>query len=1034
MSQSHVGRFRTSIGRALLAAAFLIVLLALPAIAHAESWVSEYPVGLVRTQPAVVGVGVFSSASLDPRSAVISVDGVAYRTYVSQGQVSGNWVSTETLVDGVWKVRWEWVAETGVATKATLYCYPPVLRDGLHTVTAVAKDVNNATLTDAPWTFTVAAPPVFGSPTPAAGSSVASSIPAVSVPVSDNSGVTSVTATVNGVAATAALGSGRVAVTDFKPVYGTVTVTVRATDAAGNSAEKTWTFTSLGTVDQVCASAACHGTRYNADPAMGERCTACHVGPRAPAHGISHSPAALDPSCTGCHSTDLAVTHTESGVACLTCHYSTQPAVLTAIRAGNSACVACHPTAGHRVQHATPMLPTCAGASCHAGGDLVTVHGDDSCAICHTATSPAVAAAVAAGNKSCEACHDAAAPHGDVNAIHAGTQTSGSVTVFTNHNAITTGSLPFSVGTVNKGVGCASCHPTMNLLRVHGDDCGICHASAGPRSTFATWDKSCQQGACHPGLHDAAATQAAHIQQSCWVRTGRGCHSDGLDATYCTATCHSAASVLPGDATAPVTSLTTSETGVGGPPNTIRAWFKGPLHATLTAVDTGSGVGVLYSRVNSGAWNATLGTVATYTVSAPTTGTIEFYGVDRLGNTEATKSWLYGVDATAPVSQVSLYYAPNKYQVSVSDGVYEQSGGIRAFYYSWDDGALTTVGSSNPSPAYTTLYTIVTGPTNPGIHTLTYYAVDLVGNVETSKTLSYTIPDSGPPTASFEKIGWSGGRILATDAGATKSGVKSISYRVGATSPWTTVTFEATTNVSATQIATISGIADGSYALDYYATDYAGNSSATTRVSPFVIDTQTPPTVTITPEAPASDGSVMIRFDAVDAESGFSSTAFTRTSLAVGTVGSTVYSSTFYVQLWRPAWGTSETTTFTASATDRAGNVSAPVTLTYTMDNTVDLTAPMQWTSVGDYERYYQTGGNLDVQVGAADDQSGVHTVNWRVDAFKGVSAWQQSVIDAANADITVPFTGTGMHQISYYAVDASGNAGPETTVTFYMY
>ena len=55
--------------------------------------------------------------------------------------------------------------------------------------------------------------------------------------------------------------SGKVTVTGFRPAYGLVTVVVTASDAAGNNMSKTWSFSALGTVNEVCASAACHGTR-----------------------------------------------------------------------------------------------------------------------------------------------------------------------------------------------------------------------------------------------------------------------------------------------------------------------------------------------------------------------------------------------------------------------------------------------------------------------------------------------------------------------------------------------------------------------------------------------------------------------------------------------------------------------------------------------------------------------------------------------------------------------------------------------------
>ncbi len=299
------------------------------------------------------------------------------------------------------------------------------------------------------------------------------------------------------------------------------------------------------------------------------------------------------------------------------------------------------------------------------------------------------------------------------------------------------------------------------------------------------------------------------MKQGCFTSVG-GCHSSGLEQSYCTSRCHEIAGASHGDSTAPVTGVTTSPSPIGGPPYTSRAWFKESPRITLTATDAGSGPAGVHARVNGGVWSFHTGSVATVTVSATGTSTVDYYSVDRVGNEETTRTYLTGVDTTAPATQASLYSSPNRWALSSSDGVFDQSGGIYAIYYTFDGRPYSAIRSSNPSPAYTTLYNVVSGPIDTwGTHTLTYYAVDNVGNAEATKTISYYAPDSLAPTARLESVGMTSARISATDVGPTFSGVRSISYRWAYSPTWTTVTFSASLSPTSTQVADVVGEGTG---------------------------------------------------------------------------------------------------------------------------------------------------------------------------------------------------------------------------------
>ena len=120
---------------------------------------SECPLNTLHAQAQVVGVDVFSTVTLDPRTAVMRIDGVSYKTFLGNvGSYTGHWVSTEVGPDanGVYATRWTWVASNGNPTMSgTLCCYPVSLAQGVHNVTVNVTDIHGATSTDS-WSFAIA--------------------------------------------------------------------------------------------------------------------------------------------------------------------------------------------------------------------------------------------------------------------------------------------------------------------------------------------------------------------------------------------------------------------------------------------------------------------------------------------------------------------------------------------------------------------------------------------------------------------------------------------------------------------------------------------------------------------------------------------------------------------------------------------------------------------------------------------------------------------------------------------------------------
>lgn len=227
------------------------------------------------------------------------------------------------------------------------------------------------------------------------------------------------------------------------------------------------------------------------------RCADCHTDA---SHATLHVIVRTD-TCTGaqCHD-GTSLTAIQEGTAtvaphqlCVTCHQSTDPAVVSAISTGNKNCSACHGAfTDHAAQHAVDRsLDTCSGANCHPTTltSLTTLH--PACATCHGSADPAVVAAIAAKKTACSACH-----------------------AFSGHQAVHSSSLDASC--IAPG-----CHASTSVdLTVQHATCATCHDSTDPavHAAVAAHDTRCI--ACHPdaghiGVH------AVTLPADC---NGENCH------------------------------------------------------------------------------------------------------------------------------------------------------------------------------------------------------------------------------------------------------------------------------------------------------------------------------------------------------------------------------------------------------------------------------------------------------------------------------------------------------------------------------
>ncbi len=179
-------------------------------------------------------------------------------------------------------------------------------------------------------------------------------------------------------------------------------------------------------------------------------------------------------------------------------------------------------------------------------------------------------------------------------------------------------------------------------------------------------------------------------------------------------------------------------------------WYQSGPQVTLKGSDNLSGTTTFYT-VNGGDKQTYS---APFTVSAPGANTVVFWSVDGAGNVEDTPAPLtLKVDGAAPSTTVKLPPAPESgwYITSglpvafeAQDG--ERGSGIAATYYSIntvDGGATKRYGEP------------FTEQLAEGEHKITFWSVDIAGNVEAKETITQTVAvkvDTQAPVVTPEDV------------------------------------------------------------------------------------------------------------------------------------------------------------------------------------------------------------------------------------------------------------------------------------------
>jgi hypothetical protein len=494
----------------------------------------------------------------------------------------------------------------------------------------------------------------------------------------------------------------------------------------------------------------------------------------------------------------------------------------------------------------------------------------------------------------CEACHTMADPHGGSDtARHTGTL--GSLTSIDYHDG---------TAAVTPPQACVSCHNSTNLISIHAGDCAVCHSS--PRNTFTTWNKTCQQGGCHPTVHAAMADG----------------HSGGDNCDDChggwpipCATCHNGP-----DKTPPVSS------------SDLLTSYVATAAITLSATDDFS-VKATYYRLDGGA-TSTIG--ATLLVGPPAVGTqshtLEYWSTDWAGNVETphkTGTFTVTPDTAPPVTTSDAkasYAGPVTINLTAADNATLPAYGVRGTYWSLDGGPVIAG----------TVITLPQPANGTESHTIHFWSVDQSGNTEAPNSATFTVTHDGvAPTTTTNLLPLPKWYSMADFAGSTylfvyltpvdpapSSGIAGIN--VSSTSP--TLRFynanEAWWNGTSWQMTIWYFLADGYYPITWSARDNAGNveSSKTTTIA---VDITRP--VTTSDAANAYTGTATIHLTPTDGSSGVANTYWKDGLAGVQQSGTTAV-------IPAPASGTVSHTLVWWSV-DNVGNVEVQKSKTFTVSH-----------------------------------------------------------------------------------------------------
>jgi len=431
-------------------------------------------------------------------------------------------------------------------------------------------------------------------------------------------------------------------------------------------------------------------------------------------------------------------------------------------------------------------------------------------------------------------------------------------------------------------------------------------------------------------------------------------------------------------------------------------WHEGAVTVTLSPSDAYSGVASTSYRIGNGALTPYTGP---FVVSAPGVTTVTYSSVDRVGNTESTKTATVKIDGTAPTT--------------TSD--------TKSSYV--DSATITLTPTDTGSGVSSTSWRIDDGPWNSGVlaqtalvgaHTLQWSSTDVSGNSETTKTATFTVLKRFDDTDS--RILWRGnwktspsasfylGGIHYLDAGTTTmtamfkgTGIDLISFMsnkyglarlsIDGGAPVDVDMYRAATTYKGVAYS-VRGLSDTTHTVNVWRTGIlTGGTTANVSVDAIdVVGTLVADTV-----APTSSDNADSAWRTTNSIVSLAATdgagwGVTYTHYRVGAGVLTTYTAPFSVS----AEGT---TTIEYRSTDAAGNVESTKTATVRIDRTapsVTNDAPSTWVY-----------GPVSLHIDATDTQSGIASIVYSTDDSTPTIPYSSAGTVSSDGTTTVRYTAT---------------------------
>lgn len=185
------------------------------------------------------------------------------------------------------------------------------------------------------------------------------------------------------------------------------------------------------------------------------------------------------------------------------------------------------------------------------------------------------------------------------------------------------------------------------------------------------------------------------------------------------------------DRTAPVTTSDASE-----------GWFKEPVTVNLHTEDTQSGANKTFYAINGSEYEEGI----SFNVDEEGINNISFYSVDQAGNVEEVKMVEVKIDRTAPITTTDASTAWSKEEVTVKLSAADTLSGVVQTLYAVN-GSDYTEGTA-------------VKVNEEGIHRITFYSVDIAGNIEITNTIEVKIDKTAPAIAMDMQAEYKLGTVL----------------------------------------------------------------------------------------------------------------------------------------------------------------------------------------------------------------------------------------------------------------------------------